>query len=89
MLIMEKTFTFTIKGTLPSLNEYIQVERSSKFGAASMKKSAQAKVIAYIEACKNRECFDKQVFITYKWYCPNKKKDKDNIAFAKKFIQHI
>ena len=29
----------------------------------------------------------KPVYITYKWYEPNKKRDLDNIAFAKKFVQ--
>ena len=26
------------------------------------------------------------MYITFRWLCKNKKKDKDNIAFAKKFI---
>jgi len=27
------------------------------------------------------------VWITYHWYCKDKRKDKSNIAFAKKFIE--
>ena len=30
--------------------------------------------------------FEKPVRIAFTWYEPNKKRDKDNIAFAKKFI---
>lgn len=79
-------YILTIQGTLPTLNEYINAERRNKFIAANMKKKIQIK----IKDCINKseiKPFSSPVYMTYNWYVENKKKDKDNIAFAKKFIQ--
>lgn len=71
---------------LPTLNEYINSERRNKFIAANMKKETQKKIKNDIQKC-NISKFDKPVYMIYNWYVKNKKKDKDNIAFSKKFIQ--
>jgi hypothetical protein len=68
-----------------SLNEYINAERTNKFMGAKIKKEETDKVI--IE-CKFEELqpVRGRVKLFFYWYVKNKKKDPDNIAFAKKFI---
>src|SRR5574337_1510710 len=72
-----------IEGQLPTLNEYINAERTNRFIAAKIKKEAtemvawQAKKLPKIEAPAD---------YTFTWYVANKRKDPDNVAFATKFI---
>lgn len=84
-----RQYTLTIPGLLPGLNEYIDAERShkGKYKAASMKKQAQ-NVIGYMVKTQLRGVrFTRPVVIRYLWIEPNRRRDKDNIAFAKKFVQ--
>lgn len=84
-------FTFWIDGELPSLNEYIAVERSNRYAAAKLKKDTEDYIITQIKAqikkSKNEPIFIDPVTVYYFWTVKNKKKDRDNIAFAKKFVQ--
>lgn len=73
----------TIPGTLPNLNDYIKACRGNKYAAASMKNQAEHIIILCAKRAKK---FSAPVFIKILWVEPNKKRDKDNIAFAKKFI---
>jgi len=75
----------TIKGELTDLNSYIRVERGNKYAAAGVKQAETSRV--YIE-CKVQKIpkQKKGVFIIFQWYAKDQKKDKDNVAFAKKFI---
>ena len=73
-----------IKGTLPNLNDYIKVCRANKYAAAEMKNKAEHIISAYAKKC--RQTFTKPVFVKFTWVEPNRNRDKDNIAFAKKFI---
>ena len=79
----------TIPGLLPGLNEYIEAERGKKgkYKAASMKKKAEHFIGIMIKSQLRGVRFNGPVVIHYTWIEPNKKRDKDNIAFAKKFIQ--
>ena len=74
-----KKYKLTIPGLLPGLNEYIDAERSykGKYKAASMKRRTQLRGVR----------FTRPVVIRYLWVEPSRRRDKDNIAFAKKFIQ--
>lgn len=51
------SYTITIGGGLPGLNEYIDVERTSRYMAADMKRSVQEAFIRYhwIEPNKRRD----------------------------------
>lgn len=84
-----KAYKLTIPGTLPGLNEYIDAERShkGKYRAAAMKKQAQNVICFMIKTQLRGVRFDRPVVIRYLWIEPNRRRDKDNIAFAKKFIQ--
>ena len=76
-----------IGGDLPSLNEYINIERGNKFAAAQVKEDATNLVMQHIKCTRpTLGPFDEPVFISIVWHCKDKKKDPDNISFAKKFI---
>lgn len=81
---MEKTYH--IPSSLPTLNEYINAERTSRYKAAEMKRTAENLLMWHIKM-QGVAKMTKPVQIEYKWIMPDCKKDKDNIAFAKKFIQ--
>ncbi len=68
---------------LPSLNDYIKACRSNKFLGAKMKKEIEEELSMYINKLPK---FDKPIKINFTWVEENKKRDLDNICFAKKFI---
>lgn len=75
----------TIRGTLPSLNEMINSSKRSKYEYVKLKDDAIINVGWAIKRAKpelNDKCHD----FTITWYCPNKRKDKDNIMAGQKFI---
>lgn len=72
-----------ICGKFPSLNEYIAACRGNRYAGAAMKKEAEELVMWQLTRLQK---IDKPVHITFTWYEMNKKRDKDNVAFAKKFI---
>lgn len=82
-------YKFTIPGILPGLNEYINAERgrAGRYAAAAMKKQAEHIIGWAIKSQLKRVRITRPVIIRYLWVEPNRKRDKDNIAFAKKFIQ--
>jgi len=72
-----------------SLNEYSQAERTHAQKGAEMKRDMTE--LAYVEVLsqinKHGLKIEKwPVQMAFQWRCPNKKKDPDNISFAKKFI---
>ena len=88
--------TFTIKGRLPDLNDYLQAERVSrrtpngKFftRGAEMKKKWQQYIITFIRKDLKRLKITKPVIIHYHYYEPNARRDYGNIhAVAQKFIE--
>lgn len=81
---MKELSVISIKGELCDLNTYINKERSNRFSAAKIKKDMTEKCQkAMVNIPKN---YYNKIYLTFNWCCVNKKKDPDNIAFAKKFI---
>lgn len=79
--------TFTIPGTLPGLNEYINAERRNKYAAAKLKKNAET-VVSYSVKMLGKWRAKKPVYMIYHWYEPNRRRDMDNISsFGRKVIQ--
>lgn len=76
-----------IQGQLPGLNEYIAAERRHRQQAASMKRQTESVIEWAIRAQLHGKKFERPVILHYRWIEQNRKRDKDNIAFAKKFIQ--
>lgn len=68
---------------LPSLNDYVNVCRRNRFESASMKKKIEADIAKYINHLPK---FEKPVKIHFIWIEKDKRRDLDNICFAKKFI---
>ena len=81
------THTLTIPGNLPGLNSYIAAERTNRYKAAVMKRDTEQ----LISLCARQQLrgvqFTGPVTMHYTWHEPNRRRDKDNIAFARKFIQ--
>lgn len=68
---------------LPSLNDYIRTCRGNKYAAAKEKAEIEEKLAWYIRRCPR---FDGPVEITFTWAEGNRRRDYDNVAFAKKFV---
>lgn len=67
----------------PSLNEYTRACRSGWQKGSYMKKKIQKDIGMFI---KDLPVFEKPIIIHFLWVEENKRRDYDNIAFAKKFI---
>lgn len=74
-----------IPSILPNLNDYITACRSNRFAGAKMKTDAEELIGWSIKKADNHT-FTEIVNVHFHWVEPNMKRDKDNIAFAKKFI---
>lgn len=68
---------------LPSLNEYVNSCRANRYKASTMKKYVENDIAYFINKLPK---FDKPIKINFTWVEANKKRDLDNICFAKKFI---
>ena len=79
-------YTLTIPYTLPGLNEYTSANRSNAFQAAKFKKDVEGPLVMMIQSQLRGVTITKQVNIKHWWFEKNQRRDKDNIAFAKKFI---
>lgn len=75
--------SFTFRGRFPSLNEYIDAERTVRFKAAAMKRKYTDLVV---EAAHNMPAFLDPVHVTFDWYERDRRRDPDNIRFGAKFV---
>ena len=76
---------FTIDSKLDGLNEYTAECRGNKFGGGKCKKKNEQLVLAAIRKAKLVPVKDRYS-INFVWYEGTQRRDKDNVAFAKKFI---
>ena len=67
----------------PSLNDYTYACRSNWKAGQSMKKKVQKAIAPYIQQIP---VCTKPIKIHFLWVEENKRRDYDNVAFAKKFI---
>ena len=81
----ERIVNITLRGYIPTLNEYIKVERQHRLRAARLKRKTQANLIPQFMERKIHpfNC----VRLGYNWIRPHRREDKDNIAFGQKFVQ--
>ena len=68
---------------LPSLNEYVNVCRTNKFKAGKYKADIEQEIGFYLMKMPN---WSNPIKIHFHWIEGNKRRDLDNICFAKKFI---
>ena len=76
-----------IPGQLDNLNDYTTACRSRSWQAgAGMKKKNELKIIKEINKQLQGQSITGTAELHFKWYEPNRKRDLDNVCFAKKFI---
>lgn len=68
---------------LPSLNQYINECRKNRYAGANMKRNIEQDIGVYINTLPK---YQKPIKIHFHWIEGNKKRDLDNVCFAKKFI---
>lgn len=73
---------FTIPGELPDLNQIIKLSKSHYMAYSTMKKTNTELVAWSAAKLPSIEYADIEV----RWYCKDKRKDKDNIRAGLKFI---
>lgn len=81
------TVNLMIPGRLPGLNEYIKAERGNRQAAAKLKRETEVLIGWCIRQQLRGVSFGKPVVMRYRWIEPNRMRDKDNVAFARKFVQ--
>lgn len=86
-MIELKIYKLTLPGSYPGLNEYIEAERSNRYKAAGMKKDMQRVMGLCIRSQLGGLRIENPVVTHYAWYEPSRRRDKDNITFARKIIQ--
>ena len=74
-----------IPGRLPGLNEYTKACRANRQAGAALKRHAEEVIMWEIKRQLRGKTFER-VSIAFRWFEPNKKRDLDNICFAKKFV---
>ena len=76
----------TIKGELTDLNAYINALNSSRWGGNYIKQIETNRVAKECRYQKIQPVVNYPVKILYRWYSKDCRKDTDNVAFSKKFI---
>lgn len=74
---------FTIKGKLPSLNEYIDACRTNRQMGAKLKQETEQFIIIQLRRMKP---ITSPVILHFTWHEKTRRRDKDNVAAGKKFI---
>lgn len=78
--------TLVIPGSLPSLNEYIRAERTSRFAGAALKRQWTDAVAWYAKVAGLRT-INVPVVVSFTWYERTARRDPDNVrGFAAKAI---
>jgi Holliday junction resolvase RusA-like endonuclease len=80
-------YKFFIDQQLPDLNSYVNACRGNSYKANNMKKKAEQVVKLCAERTLQGVKITHPVFMRYTWIEPNKRKDLDNIAHGKKYVQ--
>lgn len=77
--------SFTIPGRLPSLNEYISACKRAWFVGEGFKKK-QVRLISLWIIYWKVPVFTKPVFMHFRWFEKDKRRDGDNIRSGEKFV---
>ena len=74
---------YHISGKLPGANDYIAACRRNRYAGAKLKEDTERLICLQI---RDREPISGAVRIRFVWHEGSRRRDKDNVAFAKKFI---
>ena len=80
---MASEYKIIIDGRYPSMNQFIEANRIGKGRwnkGNRMKQECQNKISYYISTQLRKVHIDKPVYIKYRFFEPNKKRDLDNIS---------
>lgn len=80
-------YKLTIPGRLPGLNELIEAERANRYKGAQLKKDAERRICAEIRRQLHGVHIRRPVVMRYLWVEPDRRRDRDNIAAGRKFVQ--
>ena len=83
---VKKKYKFEIDKRLMGLNEYTKLNRTNAYLGNKAKQKEQEYIIWCIKEQLGNLKLDKSVIGHFTWIEENKKRDLDNICFAKKFI---
>lgn len=83
---MSNISKFTIYGELTDFAAYLKAARRSPHAENEIKQDETNRVAQEIMVQKPEKPTNYPVHITYIWYSKDARKDIDNVAFAKKFI---
>lgn len=77
--------SLTIEGGFPSLNDYIRAVNSNRFKGNAMKQECTS-IAAWAARAARMPRFTRPVTVRFTWVERNRRRDIDNVAFAKKFV---
>lgn len=77
---------FILYGEFTDLNTYIKALNSNRHVGNKIKQNETDRVAWDIKKMRFEKITKYPVHISYNWYSKNKKKDTDNVAFSKKFL---
>ena len=81
-------YRLTITGKLDNLNDYITACRTNQYKGAKLKSHNEQHVKYAIYEQLGRLRIEKPVYMIYRWYEPDRRRDLDNISsFGRKVIQ--
>lgn len=84
----KRRYTLIINGKLDNLNDYISACRTNQYKGSSVKNHNENKVKSAIYEQLGRLRITRPVYMSYRWYEPNRRRDLDNISsFGRKVIQ--
>ena len=72
-----------IHGKLPSLNDYVRACRSNANAGGKLKRDTEETIMWQMGRFYK---IQRPCFVVFEWHEKTKRRDKDNVAFAKKFI---
>ena len=81
------TYTFSIEGRLPNLNDYIKAERANRYRGAQVKADAHDAVVWQLKTQHTGLRITKPVCIRFRWIEANNRRDPDNVSsYGRKVI---
>ena len=85
---MKRVLQINIQDRLPGLNEYIAACRTNHHAGASFKERDQNRVAWWIRKQLKGYRVEGPVFMVYRWYEKDRRRDLDNISsYGRKIIQ--
>lgn len=81
-----KKRTYTIPGTLAGMNEMLDARADNRYRAGRAKRREMGRIISMMTPSPRGDSLEGAAVIVLDWYCPDRRRDRDNVAAAKKHI---